>query len=73
MKGRGLFERNATACENATHPHCVCACGGALHGSAHSAEWRASTWGALVAAALKDVADADQLPLDVHAAKLNDI
>lgn len=45
MKGRALFERNADACERATHPKCVCACGGALHGSRHSLKWRRETWG----------------------------
>jgi hypothetical protein len=51
MKGRALFERNAAACETAKHSKCVCACGGALHGVAHSTEWRASTWALLVAEA----------------------
>lgn len=35
---RGLFERNARACENAKHPKCTCVCGGALHGVSHAAK-----------------------------------
>jgi hypothetical protein len=34
-----LVKRNAEACENARAPVCVCGCGGALHGKAHSAAW----------------------------------
>jgi hypothetical protein len=44
MKGRSLFERNADACERAVNPKCVCACGGKLHGAAHSQAWREATW-----------------------------
>jgi hypothetical protein len=32
-----LAQRNAEACENATHEQCTCACGGRFHGKAHSA------------------------------------
>ena len=35
-----LVNRNADACEQAKHPRCRCHCWGALHGAAHSAEWR---------------------------------
>lgn len=41
---RALFEKNAAACESAKHPVCTCACGGALHGVAHSREWLEATW-----------------------------
>lgn len=41
------FARNATACENAKHPTCRCACGGALHGIKHSREWIEQTWAEL--------------------------
>ncbi len=34
-----LVARNARACEEAARPVCRCACGGAFHGAAHSAEW----------------------------------
>jgi hypothetical protein len=44
---RALFERNADACESAKWPTCKCACGGALHGSRHSFQWRKETWGAI--------------------------
>jgi len=33
-----LAVRNALACELARHPRCVCFCGGAAHGAAHSAQ-----------------------------------
>ncbi|HKW14158.1 MAG TPA: hypothetical protein VJS69_06715 [Candidatus Krumholzibacteria bacterium] len=47
---RGLFNRNADACEHAKHPHCTCACGGALHGRSHSSSWRVETWAKIEAA-----------------------
>lgn len=50
MRGRAIFERNASACENAKGKTCHCACGGALHGIRHSAAWRKETWRAIVAA-----------------------
>lgn len=34
-----LVRRNAWACENALRSRCECACGGALHGSAHEERW----------------------------------
>jgi hypothetical protein len=37
-----LVARNADACERATWPQCRCACGGELHGIAHSREWRSA-------------------------------
>ena len=40
---RKLVDRNADACERALHPRCRCHCGGALHGAAHSLEWREKT------------------------------
>jgi hypothetical protein len=40
---RALFARNAAACESAKGSTCRCACGGALHGRKHSAEWIAKT------------------------------
>lgn len=42
-----LFERNAKACENARHPKCTCACGGALHGQSHEAKLQ-ELWDAYV-------------------------
>ncbi len=32
---RRLSSAQASACENAKHPQCVCRCGGALHGARH--------------------------------------
>lgn len=40
---RMLIMTNAMSCELATGHFCRCACGGALHGIAHSAEWREKT------------------------------
>jgi len=34
------IDRNADKCEAAREKRCVCACGGALHGVAHSRAWR---------------------------------
>lgn len=31
--------RNAKLCEEAKEDRCVCSCGGALHGKAHSRKW----------------------------------
>jgi hypothetical protein len=39
-KNQALVDRNADACECALHPVCRCACGGMLHGIAHSIAWR---------------------------------
>jgi hypothetical protein len=62
---RALFARNALACETAKGPACRCACGGALHGSAHSAEWIDSTWRELEAQRLESIAPALKCAHDV--------
>lgn len=57
---QALVDRNADACEAAANPRCKCACGGALHGTKHSASWRRQQ-----VEALADVdADPQQLTLE---------
>lgn len=34
-----LVRYNAKRCEEAKEPRCTCACGGQLHGKAHSETW----------------------------------
>jgi hypothetical protein len=38
---QSLVDRNADNCEAARCPRCRCGCMGAMHGMAHSAQWRA--------------------------------
>lgn len=50
MDYQSLIDRNADACERAEGRRCRCHCAGALHGEAHSAEWRAEQVSRLEAA-----------------------
>lgn len=55
-----LIARNALACEEATGRRCRCRCGGALHGSAHSAEWQREQVEGLTVRTAADVPDVDR-------------